>query len=180
MRGFLILWHIAHFWFDNKVTGKSTYLNPKWCGLNVLYFYSPPENEKYQTGVALCNVIAYEDNLYFFWQWVLPKPWASFWSFPQTTRTPLARRYQTRQFNSYKSDISDIGSLQNLICTQHFFAFVSFILFIKGIRGDSTWICTATLHQISFCETLFIVGFFFLILINRSLICKVPYSLRSY
>ena len=71
--------------------------------------------------------------------------------------------------NSYKSDFSDVLSLRNLILTQYFFAFVSFLLFINGIGCGSTWICAAPVRQILLCKALLILGGFLFILIGDCL-----------
>ena len=39
------------------------YLKPKLSGLNMLWFYSPPEHTNYQPDVALYHVTAYKHNV---------------------------------------------------------------------------------------------------------------------
>ena len=49
--------------------------------------------------------------------------------------------------NSHESDFSEVGSLCKLIFTQYFPTFVSFLHFIKVIRGKSTSICNEPVRQ---------------------------------
>ena len=74
--------------------------------------------------------------------------------------------------NYYKSYFSDVGFPHNFIFTQSFSDFVSFLLLIIVIGDGSTWICTAPVRQIFKCETLSIVGFLFLLRVNRQLLWK--------
>ena len=133
----------------------------------MLYSYSPPEHKKYQTDVALHHLIVYKNTIALRWQQAFPKPQASFWSFSRTTRTPLAHRSNKAILNSYKSNFSDVGSLCNLFFTQYFSNFVSFLLFIKVIGGGSTWICNLPVRQHFLCKTFFVVGFLFLLCLDR-------------
>ena len=96
--GFLIMWHIVSFWFDSALLVKSTHLNPKQCGLNVLRSFFQRQHTTFQVNITLHHIIAYEDTVSLHWQRALLKPQASFGSSVQTARTPLALRFKTKPF----------------------------------------------------------------------------------